>query len=320
MHFLFYSYIALLGLLFGSFASVLIYRLKSGEKGILLGRSHCRCGKKLTFTDLIPLFGWLKQRGKCNVCGNKISGIYPLLELSTGMLFVLSSIFLVDMSGVLQGNITEIFSLLFWLTMSFITILYVFYDLLFMEIHEGIMGVGVGIAVLPLIISFFEGGLHLGNIIILIVSLIGYYTILLKGLHEAWDAIIFCSLIGITWGGYYLFGTNVILDALTAMLVIFGFFFVQIIISRGRWIGGGDLRIALLVGLLLGNSLILPGLFATYLLGSIISLSIIGIQKIFQKKGLQISSQIPFGPFIALGCFVVLFWQQEIQWFMSIYF
>ena len=71
-----------LGSAIGSFLSVVIYRVHSGEKGILMGRSHCpKCQYKLQPLDLVPIFSWLFLRGKCRKCKAKISPIYPLLEL-----------------------------------------------------------------------------------------------------------------------------------------------------------------------------------------------------------------------------------------------
>jgi prepilin signal peptidase PulO-like enzyme (type II secretory pathway) len=77
-------------LIFGSFASLLTYRLASGEK-IALTRSKClNCGLKLKAKNLIPLISWLFQKGKCSNCKNKISLRYPLIELSFLLLFALT--------------------------------------------------------------------------------------------------------------------------------------------------------------------------------------------------------------------------------------
>lgn len=86
----FYLSLFAFGTLFGSFSSVIIYRLKSGEKGIMTGRSHCgSCNKTLKALDLVPIFSWLFRKGKCAYCEKKVSAIYPFLELSAGTLFAL---------------------------------------------------------------------------------------------------------------------------------------------------------------------------------------------------------------------------------------
>jgi len=74
--------IAVFALIFGSFASLLSYRLANKEP-IVFTRSKCaNCGTCLKFFNLIPIFSWVFQRGKCSNCHAKISLRYPLIELS----------------------------------------------------------------------------------------------------------------------------------------------------------------------------------------------------------------------------------------------
>ena len=78
---LFYVYAVVIGLFFGSFVNCVAYRSVRGES-FLTGRSHCpACGHTLSAGELIPLFSWLIQRGRCRHCGAKISLRYPLAEL-----------------------------------------------------------------------------------------------------------------------------------------------------------------------------------------------------------------------------------------------
>jgi leader peptidase (prepilin peptidase)/N-methyltransferase len=78
------------GTILGSFYNVVGYRLPRGES-IAFPSSHCtKCGHKLTPLELIPIFSFLLQRGKCKRCGNKISWFYTIFELATGILFSLS--------------------------------------------------------------------------------------------------------------------------------------------------------------------------------------------------------------------------------------
>ncbi len=70
------------GLLLGSFATVVIYRLPANEQ-IVKGRSHCStCKATLGFVDLIPLVSWLMFRGRCRHCRAQVSFIYPLTEVA----------------------------------------------------------------------------------------------------------------------------------------------------------------------------------------------------------------------------------------------
>ncbi len=81
-------FVFLLGLAIGSFLNVLIDRLPVGEN-VLVGRSHCDfCKKTLKWYELIPLFSFIIQGGKCRRCHKKLSLQYPLIELITGLGFV----------------------------------------------------------------------------------------------------------------------------------------------------------------------------------------------------------------------------------------
>ncbi len=83
----FVVFCALLGLLLGSFANVIIYRLPQG-KSIVSPRSACpQCGKPVSWYDNIPVLSWLILRGKCRHCCKAISIRYPLVELLMGFLF-----------------------------------------------------------------------------------------------------------------------------------------------------------------------------------------------------------------------------------------
>lgn len=85
--------IFVIGLCLGSFLNVVIDRWPE-EKSVMKGRSHCDyCKKKLAPVDLIPLFSFLFLRGRCRYCQKKLSCQYPLVELMTGLLFVITYFF-----------------------------------------------------------------------------------------------------------------------------------------------------------------------------------------------------------------------------------
>jgi len=78
----------LFGLIIGSFLNVLIYRLHTGKS--LNDRSHClSCGETLTWYDLFPVFSYIFLLGRCRRCGSYIPNRYLLVELLTGIMFVL---------------------------------------------------------------------------------------------------------------------------------------------------------------------------------------------------------------------------------------
>ncbi len=88
---------------------------------------------------------------------------------------------------------------------------------------------------------------------------------------------------------------------LLAVMIASGFFLGIFLISRGRWMGFGDVKLAILLGLLLGFPNILVGLFLAFLLGAVAGLTSMALH----KKGLK--SEMPFAPFLILGTFFAFF-------------
>jgi len=81
-------FVFLFGLIIGSFLNVCIVRIPSG-KSIVLPASACpKCGLAIRPYDNIPVVSYLLLRGKCRGCKTKISWMYPLVELLTGLLFL----------------------------------------------------------------------------------------------------------------------------------------------------------------------------------------------------------------------------------------
>lgn len=332
MEIFFYSFLFLLGILFGSFASVVIYRLRSGESGTLTGRSHCpKCGNTLQARHLVPIFSWLFQWGKCAFCKEKIPVVYPLLELSSGVLFLALGYFLIDPLGVFSGDIFEIVRLVFFLALWFLTLVYVWYDILFLEIPESILLI-VNIGVFAALIAQGYGfqvfpylpiwGLTLEVIILSALTLWILYAIFLAGLREIYDMLLLAF--GICLIGWYMYffevsaTSSALLSGTLAALAIYISFFLQIILSGGRAMGAGDLRIAILMGLIVWISFAFPAWMICYLIGSIIGIGVLIYQKI-QKKWSGTSHQIPFGPFIASGYLAVLFFAPQILQFIEWY-
>jgi len=84
----FASAIFVLGLAFGSFLNVCIYRLPLGLS-VITPRSACpKCKQGIAFYDNLPVLSWLILRGRCRNCQTKISLRYLLIELLTGILFL----------------------------------------------------------------------------------------------------------------------------------------------------------------------------------------------------------------------------------------
>lgn len=82
----------LVGLCVGSFCNVLIYRIPKEEEFVKTP-SHCMtCGHELKWFELIPVFSWLAQGGKCRACGVKLSAQYPIVEALNGFMWLVTGI------------------------------------------------------------------------------------------------------------------------------------------------------------------------------------------------------------------------------------
>ena len=86
---MFEAYFFLIGLCFGSFANVVIYRLPQGKSVVRPGSACPQCSHSLRWTELIPVLSWIFQKGKCTQCSSRISFRYPVVELLTGLGFFL---------------------------------------------------------------------------------------------------------------------------------------------------------------------------------------------------------------------------------------
>jgi len=101
---------------------------------------------------------------------------------------------------------------------------------------------------------------------------------------------------------------------LLAAIIASGFFFVIFVISRGQWIGFGDVKLAVLMGLALGMPYVLVALFLAFFFGAIIGVIMLALE----KKSLK--SQICFGPFLILGTFITMFWGlQLLNWYLNLF-
>lgn len=106
------------------------------------------------------------------------------------------------------------------------------------------------------------------------------------------------------------YGTlNVVYSALGAA----GFFLAIVLVSRGKWMGVGDIKLAILMGLFLGFPNILVALFLAFFLGAVVGIGLLA----FKKKGLR--SEVPFGPFLISGTFLALFRGVDIaNWYLNL--
>jgi prepilin signal peptidase PulO-like enzyme (type II secretory pathway) len=265
-----------LGLCLGSFVNALVWRLHEQAKpdnkrnrptqlSILHGRSMCPdCRHKLASIDLIPVVSWLMLKGKCRYCHKPISIQYPLVEILTVILFVISYYY---WPYPLHGYSLAAF--IVWL------------------------GVLTGfIALVVLDIRWY----WLPDRIILPLSIMALVEVLLIALatHKLVSNLI-GSLIGI--------------------LIISGSFYLLYILSKGKWIGGGDVKLGFLIGMLVGGPLYsVLVLFLASTTGTISALPF------FISGKIKRNSLLPFGPFLILATIItVLFGASIIHWYKNLY-
>ncbi len=283
MIFLFYLFIFLFGSAAGSFLNVVICRLETGE-GIIKSRSHCpKCGQTLRWYDLIPILSFLLLRGRCRYCGKPISWQYPLVEIITGLMFLLvfwnlkfETWNLIGHWSLVIGN----FALSCYMLYVVCSLLVIFvYDLRHYIIPDKIIYPAV---ILTLIFHFFE------------ILNFGHWN-----LFGIWDLGF-----GI-WRPFFFY----LLAGIGAAV----FFLALVFITRGRGMGLGDVKLAFLMGLVLGWPKILLALFSAFFIGAMVGLILV----ILNKKTLK--SQIPFGPFlVAATVFALFLGDKIINWYSQL--
>jgi leader peptidase (prepilin peptidase) / N-methyltransferase len=243
--------IFLIGICVGSFINVLVLRTRKNQK-FLGGRSKCRkCEQVIKWYDLIPLLSFFMLRKRCRGCKEKISWQYPLVELVTGLLFIL--VYLVQ-----HDALAVVIPILIFTT--FLIIIFI-YDLKYQQILDRFS--------VPAMVIAFVLNLLLG------VSI--------------WSMLIGAALIG-------------------------GFFLAQWLLSKGTWIGDGDIRLGVLMGLILGWQNGLVALFLAYVIGALVGVIMLATKKAGMK------TEIPFGTFLAAATLVSMLWASQIlDWYFGLF-
>lgn len=102
-----------------------------------------------------------------------------------------------------------------------------------------------------------------------------------------------------------------LVNLLITGLIGAGFFLFQFLISKGKWMGGGDIRVGLLMGLAFGRlDLLIAAIFLAYIIGSVFGITMLAMGK--KEWG----SKLPLGTFLAIGTIAILFWGEIIiNWY-----
>jgi len=242
----------------------------------------------LSWQDLFPVFSFLFLKGKCRYCKKSISWQYPIVELTAGLLFLLIFNFqffpIASLSRILDGyavgTIFQFLNLIFLFYITSALIIIFIYDFKHYLIPDKALFPAIAIAFFYRLFEIFNFG------------------------HR--------DLFGIWSLGFGFFAP--LLTYFFAILISSGLFLLIFLISKGRAMGFGDVKLAVLMGLLLGFPNVLVALFLAFLFGAIIGV----ILMVLEKKSLK--SEIPFGPFLITGTFMALFWgQQIINWYLHVF-
>lgn len=286
------------GLLIGAFLGSLVKCLadRSLTQESFLGRSYCPdCKTVLKWYDLLPVVSYLLLKGSCRYCHKKIPLEYLFVEILSSLLIGLLFYVTIPVSLSSLPRPTLVLKL---------------FDLLFNTYLFAVL--------LILFLTDLKKGLLPDRITI--------PSIVVTFLYLIWKTVInvYFTYIGIKssmLGKYLLSNTDYFqrhawtdieptLYSLGIAFFIAFFFASLIIVTRGRGMGGGDLKLGVLIGLALGFPGAVLAILLGFLFGSIVGLGLI----IFRTK--KFGQTIPFGPFLCLGTMVSILWGQQIlDWY-----
>ena len=251
--------LGLFGLIIGSFLNVLI--LRRGARG-LSGRSSCMsCGTTIRWYDNIPVLSWVLLVGRCRACGSAVSLQYPLVEISTALLF--AALGAAELPG---------FQLLLSCRVVSILVAIAVYDVHHTIIPDSWAYSFTALAALYAYISFTP-------------------------LDESFLV--------------FFLGPTV-----TALPL-----FLMWLVSRGKWMGLGDAKLALGIGWLLGPLYGFVAIMLAFIIGAAISLPLLALSSDSWKRmvasltptsvfrrirgGFTMKSEVAFGPFLIVACLFV---------------
>ncbi|MBZ1348847.1 MAG: prepilin peptidase [Candidatus Liptonbacteria bacterium] len=287
--FFFYFLIFFFGAAAGSFLNVLSLRYNP-DKNLFYnagGRSRCLgCGEKLCWYELIPLFSFFIQKGRCRHCRQRLLWQYPLIEALCGLLCVFITFKILETSLIYFLPLsTQVFLIILWFLIFLSLVLMSLIDFKLQIIPDEINIFLIVLGFLNLLVYYYL--FPFSDIIDLNLktSFLGSYALLFRFSDILW----FNFLLGAVFGGLF-----------------FGFLYF---ITKGQGMGFGDVKLAFSLGLVFGWPDILIISLLAFIIGSFVGLFLM----IRQKK--KMKDLLPFGPFIALSSFLVFLFGAQILGF-----
>jgi leader peptidase (prepilin peptidase)/N-methyltransferase len=270
--------IFILGICVGSFLNVLIDRLPNDET--ILGRSHCdNCKKTLESHELIPIVSFLIQRAKCRNCKSNLSWQYPLIELITGLMFVLLWVFPPKLfMMVVFPNLAVAYSTPnILIDPSILTWQYVTAQLLLMSLFS--------------------------SMLVMFMTDLKYFII------PHWIQLSFAV---ITVALYFVGDVDIhlLVYRLGCGIVTMLPFLCLYQFTKGRGLGFADVILAANIGLLAGIKYGFIAFYISFIVGAVIGSFLL----FFRKKGMK--SKIPFGPFLLIGVVLMIYYFDPISSFL----
>ena len=264
-----YFFVFAFGTIIGSFLNVVILRYNTGES-IVVGGSKClACAKKLKWYELVPIFSFVLQKGKCRECFSKISWQYTIIEIITGSLFLLIYNFNFSALGAASAVGQGPASVGQFLILNFAPIIYYW--------------------------AIFS--------ILIIIAVYDYYHQIIPDLFVyIFIGLSFLGLFGILSADWRIGVWN-----FAAGIILFSFFGALWFFSRGAWMGFGDVKLALGIGWLLGTEKGILAVMLSFWLGAIVGVSLLLWSKWKSGGKYCMKTRIAFGPFLVLGAIIAFF-------------
>lgn len=296
----------ILGTILGSFVKALADR-SLGFKSFW-GRSYCpKCRHKLAWYDLFPILSYMLLKGRCRYCHRRIPLEYLLTEIILGIL--IGYLFVQSF-----GNFQFVFQTAFGRAVLNFQFSILIFDLLFKIFFITVLAILFLTDLKKMFIPdrIVKPAIWIGAIALLAITLykIGYLYYYLS------QSPIGQKLLP-SYSDYFqrhaLATAQPFLLSLLMGALIGGFFYVLIIITRGKGMGGGDVKLGAFIGIMLGFPNALLALILSFITGAIFSIGLV----ISGKK--HFGQTIPFGPFLVLGSLITLFWgNQIVRWYLNL--
>lgn len=292
MYFYFF-FIFILGLCVGSFLNVVIDHWPHGRS--LGGRSLCEhCHRPLAVRDLVPLLSWLGLKGSCRYCHHRLSRQYPLVELTTGLLFLIVAYWrgLSLEGGSFLLGFVSLFYYLFIVSVLLVAAV--------IDLKEGLVLEAVVFPAILVTLAYriFSGS---SRLVSLYLSLkrdergLGPYLLRTDFLRER-------SLLELR-------SFLLVVAAATAAALLF---WLIIKLTRGRGMGLGDVWLGFLVGIVTGFPEVLVAVFLAFVLGALVSLGLL----LAGKK--RFGETVPFGPFLSAAALLTIFFGDKLfSWYLT---